>query len=73
MVFSTVAAPIYIPYQKCTSVILANTCYFCSCDNSHSNRCEGLFKLNLPKFCKYVSKFGLLQASLIPFDLKFNL
>ena len=42
--FSTVAAPIYIPTTSSQAFlflhILVNTCHFLSFDDSHSNRCE---------------------------------
>ena len=46
ILFSTVAAPIYIPTNNVIRVlflhILANICYLWSFDDSHSDRCEGI-------------------------------
>ena len=44
MLFSIVAAPVYIPTNSAQGFpflyILTNICYFLSFDNSHSYRCE---------------------------------
>ena len=44
ILFSTVAAPIYVPTNSVQGFpflhIVANICYLCSFDDSHSDRCE---------------------------------
>ena len=47
MLFSTAAAPIYIPTSSVQGFpflhILTNSCYLCSFDDSHCDRCEVIF------------------------------